>query len=128
MHDGSNAAAMLLEQIQHCVGIANVDVVMFVTANIRNQIVARFPGRGFDAEEFRPHIVVDPNHARAVSSEALYALRANQSRRTCDDDRAHDDPFNGSAVLLFDDPCHFACGRVHSRRGKLLVAFENALD
>lgn len=128
MHDGSNAAAMPLEKIQHCVGVANVGVVMFVTANIRNQIVARFPGRGFDTEEFCAHIVVDPNHAHVVSGEAPYALRANQSRRTRDDDGAHDDAFNGSAVLLLDDPCHVACGRVHSCRGKLLVAFEHALD
>ena len=77
----SNAAAMLLEQIQHCVGVANVDVVMFVTANIRNQIVARFPGRSFGAEEFRAHVVVDPDHAHVVAGEALYAFRADQSRQ-----------------------------------------------
>src|SRR5207247_1613517 len=96
MHYGFDGAAMLPKQIHHCAGVANVDLVMFVTANVRDQIVARFFGGSFSAEKLCTHVVVDPDDARAVTGEALYAFRADQSRRTCDNDLAHHDDFTGA--------------------------------
>src|SRR5262249_21759762 len=89
MDDGFNRAAMLLEQLHYRGGVANIHVVMLVTPNVRDQIVARFFRGSFGAEKFCAHVVVYPDDARAFTREALYTLRANQSGRTCDDDRAH---------------------------------------
>src|SRR5262249_12010060 len=37
-------------------------------------------------------------------------------------------PTGRMPVLLLNDQCHFSCGRIHSRGGKLRVACEHALD
>ena len=50
---------------------------MFVTANTRDQVVADFFGRSFGAEKFCPHVVIDPDHGRALAGETLDRFRAN---------------------------------------------------
>ena len=35
------------------------------------------------------HVIVDPKDTRALSGETPHGFRANQSRRTCNNDRAH---------------------------------------
>src|SRR5438552_12323655 len=62
---------------------------MFVIAKVRYQVLARFFCGSFDAKKLCAHVVVDPNDTRAVSRETPHTFRANQSRRTCNDDRTH---------------------------------------
>src|SRR4029453_11034446 len=80
---------MLFEQIHDRGCVANIHVAMLVLAHVRDQVVARFLRGSFSAEKLCAHIVVDAGNARAIACEALYALGTNQSRRTCDDDGAH---------------------------------------
>src|SRR5213596_348613 len=63
--------------------------MMFVTANVRDQIVARFFCGSFSAEKFRAHVVIHSDDTRPFFGEAPHGLRSDQTRRTCDDDRAH---------------------------------------
>src|SRR5512132_1125493 len=81
---------MLFEQIHYRSRVANIQVVMFIVAKVRDQVVARFFRGSFGAKKLCAHVVVDPKNTRAVSRETPHAFRANQSRRTCNDDRAHE--------------------------------------
>src|SRR4029077_13957843 len=82
-------AAMLLEQIHYRSRVANIQVVMFVVAKVRDQVAACFFRGRFGAKKLSADVVVDPKDMRAVSRETPHGFRANQSRRTCNDDRAH---------------------------------------
>src|SRR6266545_5824402 len=62
---------------------------MFVTRNIRNQIVARFFCRSLGTEKVRAHIVIDPDHTSALAGETSDRFRADWSGRACNNDRAH---------------------------------------
>src|SRR4029077_12016876 len=64
---------------------------MFVTPDVRRQVVTRFFRGSFSAKKLCAHVVVDPKDARAVSRETPHAFRANQSRSTCNDER----PYHG---------------------------------
>src|SRR5262249_23754988 len=81
---------------------------MFVTVDIRDQVVARFLRGSFSAEKLCAHVVVDPKDTRAVSHETPHAFRANQSRRTCDDDRTHDG-YRSIAMLAVGADRNLAC-------------------
>src|SRR4051812_18590309 len=100
---------------------------MVVIADIRDQVVARFFRGSFSTKKLRAHVVVDPEDARAVPRETPYTFRANQSRSTCNNDRARHSGF-AKGVSFAKHPYYFACGRVHSRGGKLRVALQHALD
>src|SRR5436189_4067467 len=80
---------MLFEQIHYRGGVANIDVLMLVIAKVRDQVVARFFRGSFGAKKLCAHVVIDAKDMRAISRETPHAFRANQSRRTCNDDRAH---------------------------------------
>src|SRR5438552_17956271 len=69
---------------------------MFVIAKVRDQVVARFFCGSLDAKKLCAHVVVDPKDTRAISGKTPHAFRANQSRRTCNDDRTHHDDFISS--------------------------------
>src|SRR6266403_4151745 len=69
---------------------------MFVIAKVRDQVVARVFRGSFGAEKLCAHVVIDPKDTRAISRETPHTFRANQSRRTCDDDRAHHGDFISS--------------------------------
>ncbi len=77
MHNSFDGAPTLFEERHHRGSVANVQIVMFVTANIRDQIVARFFSGSFDAEKFCAHIVIDPDHASAVAGETPDRFRAD---------------------------------------------------
>src|SRR4029453_11115019 len=81
---------MLLEQIHDRGRVANIPVLMFVIAKVPDQVLARFFRGSFGAKKLCAHVVIDPKDMRAISRETPHALRANQSRRTGNDDRAHD--------------------------------------
>ena len=68
---------MTLEELVHCSSVANVEVVMFVSANIRNQIVADFFRGSFRAKKLFSHIIVDPDHARALACKTFNRFRAD---------------------------------------------------
>src|SRR5438270_13871364 len=91
MDNGVDFDARLLKQFCDRSRIADVDVVMFVTANIRNQIVANSASGSFFAKKFCPHVVVDPNNASAVLRKSPDRFRANQSGRTGNDHCSHSD-------------------------------------
>src|SRR6266850_3440808 len=96
MDDGFNCAAMLLEQIHDRGRVANVHVLMFVIAKVRDQVIARFFRGSFGAKKLCAQVVVDPKDMRAAFRETPHALRANQSRRTCNDDGTHHGDFISS--------------------------------
>ena len=50
---------------------------MFVSANVRNQIVARFFRGSFRAEKLFSHVIIDSDHARALAGETLDGFRAD---------------------------------------------------
>src|SRR5262249_55106005 len=83
---------MLFEQSHYRGRIANIDVVMFVIADVGDQVVARFFCGSFGTKELRAHVIVDPDDARAFACEMPYSFRPNQSRRTGNDDCAHHSP------------------------------------
>ena len=124
MHDRLDLAAVLFEQLGDRMRITDVDVVMFVAADVLDQTVPRLFGRGFRAEELRAHVVVDSNHVRTLVCEVLHRFRADQSGRTCDDERAHhvDVSANRAAESFPDNPGQLACGWVHSRSWVLRIA------
>ena len=62
---------MLFEQFGYRSCVANIQIVVFVTSNIRDQIVARFFGGSFGAEKFCAHIIIDADNPRAPVSETL---------------------------------------------------------
>src|SRR5436190_13132616 len=74
---------------------------MFVIAEVLDQVVARFLCGSVGAKKLCAHVVVDPKHTHTVCSETPHGFRANQSRRTCDDDRAHHGCRN-IAMLCYD--------------------------
>ncbi len=78
MHDRLDFTAVLFEQLGDRVRITDVDVVMFVAADVLDQTVPRPFGRGFRAEELRTHVVVDSNHARTLVCEVLHRFRSDQ--------------------------------------------------
>lgn len=128
---------MLLEQIRYRCRIPDIDVVMFVAANVFDQFVTRFSGGSFRAEEVRAHIVIDPENARAIVCKPPNGFGANQSGRTCDDNRVHDADssakrtralWGARAVLSPNNPCQLARGWLYPRRGKSRIALEHALD
>ena len=55
---------MPFEQLLYRSRVANIHVVMFIIANIRDQVVARF-FRGSFAPKIFAHVVVDPENTRA---------------------------------------------------------------
>ena len=118
---------MLLEQIHDRGRLANIHVMMFVIAKVRDQVVAGFFRGSFVAEKFCAHVVVDSKDTRALSREAPHAFRANQSRRTCNDDGACHGDFT-SGVSFANHPGHFARRGIHSGGGKLLVTREHPFD
>src|SRR5947208_5599727 len=69
---------------------------MVVATKVRDQVLARFFCGSFDAKNLCAHVVIDPKDTRAVSRETPHAFRANQSRRTCNDDRTHHGDFISS--------------------------------
>src|SRR5260370_1025537 len=77
-------------------GVANIHVLMFVIAKVRDQVVARFFRGSFGAEKLCAHVVIDPKDTRAISRETPHTFRANQSRRTCNDDGTHHGDFISS--------------------------------
>jgi hypothetical protein len=79
MHNGIDFARVFFEQLHHGSGIADVDAVMFVTANTFDQILPRFLGGRFRTEKLRTHVIIDPDHARAICCESFYCLRTDQS-------------------------------------------------
>src|SRR5580765_4287057 len=118
---------MLFEQIHYRSRVANIQVVMFVVAKVRDQVAARFFRGGFGTKKISAHVVVDPKDMRAVSREAPHRFRANQSRRTCNDDRAHHDEFTvalrgaGTRLTQVDSPLSFRKGErieVRSSQGR----------
>src|SRR5215471_20071294 len=50
MHDYFDGPAVLFEQLHYCGSIPNINMVMFVTANVRKQIVSRFFGGSLGAK------------------------------------------------------------------------------
>ena len=98
MNDRFDGSAMLLEQIHHRAGVPDVHVTVFVIANVRDQIVARFFCGSFGPKELSAHIVVDSDDARAFAREAPDRFRPDQSRGTCDDDRTHHVEFTGTGA------------------------------
>jgi len=70
---------MLVEQFADRSAIADVDVVMFVTAHVRDQVIARLLRGSFRAKKLCAHIVVDPNDTRAVLGKSLNRFRSDQS-------------------------------------------------
>ena len=104
MHDGFNRAAMLFEQIHYRGCVANIQVAMFVIAKVRDQVVARFFRGSLGPKKLCAHVVIDPKDMRAVSRETPHGFRANQSRRTCNDDRAHSvTRRDGFLAVVFQD-------------------------
>src|SRR5947208_8790159 len=77
---------------------------MVVATKVRDQVLARFFCGSFDAKNLCAHVVIDPKDMRAVSRETPHAFRANQSRRTCDDDRAHHG-YRSTAILAVAPTC-----------------------
>ena len=95
---------MLFEQIHYRSRVANIQVVMFVVAKVRDQVVARFFRGSFGAKKLCAHVVVDPKDTRAVSRETPHGPRANQSCSTRNDDRAHDATrSDGFLAVVFRD-------------------------
>src|SRR5437667_1056473 len=90
---------MLFEQIHYRGGVANIDVLMFVITKVRDQVLARFFCGSFDAKKLCAHVIVDPKDTRAVSRETPHGFRANQSGRTCNDDRAHCMEFTATLTM-----------------------------
>ena len=70
---------MLVEQFADRSTVADVDVVMFVTTHVRDQLIARLLRGSFRAKKLCTHIVVDPNDARAVPGKSLDRFRSDQS-------------------------------------------------
>ena len=89
VHNRIDGAALLFEQLHDRGSVPNVQIVMFVTANVCDQIIPGLFRRSFRAKEFRAHVVVDPNQPRSILRESLYSLRTDQARRAGNDDRAH---------------------------------------
>jgi hypothetical protein len=119
VHNRIDGAALLFEQLHDRGSVPNVQIVMFVSANVCDQAVPGLFRGSFRAKEFRAHIVVDPNQPRSILSESLYGFGPDQARRACNDDRAHShepekfpgaDPFDrlraGSADAL-QNSCSF---------------------
>src|SRR6266849_3817721 len=76
-------------QLRDCWRIANVDVVVLVTANVCDQIVARFLRRSFRAEKLYAQVIVDPYDMRATLAKSFDCFRTNQSRGSADDHCSH---------------------------------------
>jgi len=89
MNDCVDAAVMGLEQFRDRRRIADVDVVMLVIFDVRDQIVACPRGRRLRSEKLRPQVVVDSDNTGAIFRESLDRFRPNQSGRTGYDDCAH---------------------------------------
>jgi len=53
---------MLSKKFRDHPGMANIDVVMLITADGRNQIVARLLRGSLRPEKLRPHVVVDSDN------------------------------------------------------------------
>src|SRR5207248_11565130 len=89
VHDCIDLAATAFEQLCECGTIPNIEVMMLITADACDQIIPRSLDGSFSAKESRPHIVIDPDDARALFCASSDGFRADQSRRACDDDCAH---------------------------------------
>src|SRR4029077_7333374 len=63
--------------------------IMLIIADLSDQIITCFLGGSFRAKKSRAHIVVDSNNTRALLRESFDRFRADQSRRSSDNDCAH---------------------------------------
>ena len=88
VHNRVDLPAVLFEQLIDRNDIADVDVVVLVTANVLDQLITNFPGRGFRSEKLRAHVVVDPDDVRTVLGKMFDRFGTDQTGRACDDDRA----------------------------------------
>ncbi len=69
--------------------VANIHVVVNVTAHFALQAVADPGGRRFLTEEFLAHTVVDSDDVHSLVGEVSDGFRSNQSRRSGNDCHAH---------------------------------------
>ena len=79
---------MPFENVVHCPGVANVDLVMLIVSHPGQQFIARFPSRRFLAEKPLPHVVIDPNNRAVFGCKMPDCFRANQPGRAGNENSA----------------------------------------
>ena len=62
VHDRLQVTAMFLEKFIHGCDVADINVVMLVTRNALNKMIASSSGGGFIAEEGAAHVVINADY------------------------------------------------------------------
>ena len=79
VHDGANRAAMFGEERTDGFGVANVKIVMLISAYGIHQIVTRCFGGSLRPEKLRSHVIIDAYDSQSLLRKTFRRFRTNQA-------------------------------------------------
>src|SRR5262245_35648461 len=89
MNDDGDVAVVGCEYLTRGIVVANVRVNVPVMRQCSLQILTRPARACIVAKKMPTHVIVDADNSQTLAGELTHGLRADQTRRTCNDGNAH---------------------------------------